>query len=59
MADSSRAGFYTFVVLWTCLSLSGFVCWYAGVPGVSPAGAADGAVGGLITLFCMLRLPRK
>jgi hypothetical protein len=59
MADSNRVGFYIVVTLWTCLSLSGFVCWYAGVPGVSPAGAADGAVEGLIVLVCMLRLLRR
>jgi len=59
MADSNRKGFYVVVIiLWTCSSLTGVVCWYAGVPGVSPANAAYGAVEGLITLFFMLRLLR-
>jgi membrane associated rhomboid family serine protease len=58
MADSGRKGFYIFVIFWACLSLTGLACWYAGVPGVSPAGAACGVASGLVTLFCIFRRRR-
>ena len=56
MAASNRKGFYAVVILWACFSLTGVACRYAGVPGVSPANAAYGAVEGLLTLSFMLRL---
>ena len=58
MADSGRKGFYIAVVLWTCFSLTGLVCWYAGAPGVSPANAVSGAAEGLIVPCSVLRLLR-